>query len=96
MLSEEEFKSLASLARLNPEDESLQGLRDDFNKILGYVETIQGLNLADSADYYTAIDTRNVLREDEPAKGLGSEAISKVAPDWETGHFVVPRVIDSE
>ena len=38
MLSQEEFKSLAKLARLDPEDKSLGDLLDDFNKILVYVE----------------------------------------------------------
>ena len=37
----------------------------------------------------------NVTRVDQPGQSLGREAIEKVAPVFENGHFVVPRIIES-
>ena len=93
MLSEDEFRALARLARLDPDDESLSGLRDDFNKILDYVEKIKELDTGAVEEYYTAIDTRNVVREDEREETLPLPEIEKMSPEWDSGHFVVPRVI---
>ena len=96
MLSQEEFKNLARLARLDPEDSSLEDLLDDFNKILDYVEKINEIHSAETAEYYTAIDVHNVMREDSGAGVLSGAEISENAPEWEAGHIVVPRVIETE
>ena len=96
MLSRDDFNDLARLARLDPDDKTLSGLMDDFNQILDYVEKIKELDTAQVQDYYTAIDTHNVTREDERKSPLTPEDISGVAPEWEAGHFVVPRVIETE
>ena len=89
MLSEEQFSSLAFLARLDPEDAGLKGLRMDFNKILDAVKTIEELDLHGAEG--TSVPGPAVTRPDEPVGEL-----SKFAPEWEAGHFVVPGVIQSE
>lgn len=94
MLSEEEFKNLAHLARLDPEDKSLAGLRDDFNKILNYVEKIKELNVESAGEYFTSVDLENVVRPDEAKSELTPADLNKMAPEWESGYFVVPRVIE--
>ena len=96
MLGKEEWENLCLLARLDPNDESLRGLMDDFNKILAYVETIQAADTSMADDNYTIDDTRNATRSDEPAPTLSLADISAFAPSWESGHFVVPAVIDAE
>ena len=96
MLSEKEFKNLAFLARLDPEDESLLGLRDNFNQILEFVEKIQTLEIKELDEFYTSMDIHNVMREDAAKKTLDGSQIAEIAPEWEAGHFVVPRVIDAE
>ncbi|MCB1322040.1 MAG: Asp-tRNA(Asn)/Glu-tRNA(Gln) amidotransferase subunit GatC [Leptospiraceae bacterium] len=96
MLSEKEFKQLAHLARLDPEDESLAGLRDDFNRILEYVDRIQSVDTSGVDDRYSVNETINVYRSDEPMPTLESDEIGRFAPQWEAGHFVVPGVIESE
>jgi len=42
------------------------------------------------------LDTRDMARPDEPVEPLGTEAIAAIAPDFQSGHFVVPGVIESE
>lgn len=96
MISEEEFKELAMLSRLDPEDKDLKGLRGDFNKILDFVDKINEIDTSSSADITTPNETLNVTRADEPQKTLESHVISSFAPEWEAGHFVVPGAIESE
>ncbi len=94
MLSEKEFESLCRLARLEPTDPSLRGLLDDFNQILKYVEHIREIDVQELGEYYTALDAHNVMRPDEPGGVLPPDAVRRIAPQWEAGHFVVPRVIE--
>ena len=96
MLSEKEFQELAALARLDPEDPGLAGLRDDFNKILDYVNQINEVDTSAIDDAYSRDETRNVLRKDDAGETLEPRVIGEFAPRWEAGHFVVPGVIDSE
>ena len=49
MLTDNEFNNLCHLARLNPNDPSLEDIHQDFNKILDYVETIQKIDTKDGS-----------------------------------------------
>lgn len=100
MLSEEEYRQLAFLARLDPDDASLRKAHKEFNTILEYVDSIQELELDTrglsqkqelSARHYSP------LREDIARKGeLSHQAVSDFAPQWEAGYFTVPGVIKPE
>ncbi|GIX40343.1 MAG: aspartyl/glutamyl-tRNA(Asn/Gln) amidotransferase subunit C [Leptospiraceae bacterium] len=92
----EEFKELCFLARLDPEDESLIHLEKDFQKILEYVKHIEEIDTSSITEDYTEEDTLNIFREDIPEPTLPIEKIAQNAPDWESGHFVVPGVIEQE
>lgn len=94
MLSSEEFENLCRLGRLDPNDESLKGLLGDFNQLLSYVEQIKEINTQELGEYYTTLETDNVMREDTVGPVLTAEAVRAIAPQWESGHFVVPRVIE--
>ncbi|HBS04918.1 MAG TPA: Asp-tRNA(Asn)/Glu-tRNA(Gln) amidotransferase GatCAB subunit C [Leptospiraceae bacterium] len=96
VISESEFKDLCKLARLDPEDESLKNLMSDFNRILESVNQINEIDVKDDAAGHSELDTRDMTRPDEPVEPLGTEAISEIAPDFQSGHFVVPGVIESE
>lgn len=93
MLSEKEFSDLCLLARLDPEDRGLQGLRNDFNKILDAVNSIEKLDLKSES---SGVPGPAVTRPDEPSRSLSPGRIGAIAPEWEAGHFVVPGVIQSE
>lgn len=96
MLSAEEFKQLIHLARLDPEDQALFGLREDFNKILEYVQQVQEADTSSVEDFVGATETQNVMRDDQAEAVLDVRSIAGLAPEWESGHFVVPGIIESE
>ncbi|MCB1175091.1 MAG: Asp-tRNA(Asn)/Glu-tRNA(Gln) amidotransferase subunit GatC [Leptospiraceae bacterium] len=96
MLTAEQFNNLCQLARLDPADDSLQNLQNDFNRILDYVEQIGAVDVSLVDDALHREDAHNVMRPDEPGATTGPTSIARFAPVWESGHFVVPAVIDAE
>ena len=97
MISEEEYKQLTNLARLNPENKTLQNTRSDLTKILDYIQKVQEVNTSQFENDTLDTTKQSLLREDI-AKDLElkPQTISKIAPQWEAGYFVVPGVIQTE
>ncbi|MBX7058074.1 MAG: Asp-tRNA(Asn)/Glu-tRNA(Gln) amidotransferase subunit GatC [Leptospirales bacterium] len=96
MLTEDEFRRLAQLCRLDPDDTSVAAVRDDFNKILDYVDSIKAAEIGAVSVSPGEDDTRNTLRVDQAQAPLSAAEIAAIAPRWEAGHFVVPGAIESE
>ena len=98
MLSEKEYRQLAFLARIDPDDPALRDAYGEFNTILEYVDKIQKLDTKTvKQGKKLGLGPSSPLREDLP-KGseLSHQTIAGFAPRWEAGHFVVPGVIESE
>lgn len=91
-LTKEDIKRLANLARLSVPEEELESVGKDIAAILGFVDTIESVQLGDQVTENT--DKTNVFREDvvepiEPAHDL-----IEAAP-LHQDHFVkVPKVIE--
>lgn len=116
MISEQQFQQLCTLARLDPDDDSLKALIQDFNSILEYVNHIAELDVhdtelngavsvggraAETKETSTgagpeSLDMQDVFRPDQAVEIPGTDKIKQFAPEWESGHFVVPGVIESE
>ena len=77
MISEEQVRHVANLARL--------GLTDD------EIEKIQELDLADVLPTANPLDLSNVLRPDEPRPELSQEQALSPAPERVDDLFAVPR-----
>jgi aspartyl-tRNA(Asn)/glutamyl-tRNA(Gln) amidotransferase subunit C len=92
-LSEEEVRHVALLARLALSDEEVASLQTDLNSILGYIDQLQKLDLADVDPMDHPIPTVNVTRPDEPRPGLSQELALMNAPQAEDGAFVIPQII---
>ena len=98
MLSEEEYRQLAFLARLDPDDATLRKAHTEFNTILEYVNKIQKLEPQALPQKQERTGKHSSpLREDIERKSeLSYQTIADFAPQWEAGHFTVPRVIESQ
>lgn len=68
MITREEVKKLADLARLKMSDDELDTLTTNFESILGYVSELKNAPVAEVADDHKLI---NVLREDGEAHEPG-------------------------
>ena len=80
------------LARLALSDAQVETLRDELNSILGHIDTIQQLDLADVPPTAHAIPVVNETRADVPRPGLSREMALLNAPEAEDGAFVIPTI----
>ena len=92
-LSDAEVRHVAMLARLALTDEQVETLRVELNSILGHIDTIQQLDLADVEPMTHAIPVVNETRADVVRPGLSREQALLNAPDAEDGAFKIPRIV---
>lgn len=87
-------KQVASLARLKVEDSRVESTKDEFNKILAWVEQLGEVNTDNVEPLVSVNETKLPLREDEVTDGHLKEAVLKNAPEQEFGYFAVPKVVE--
>ncbi len=93
-ISREQVLHIARLARIELSDDEIERYRDDLSSILGYVDKLDELDVSDveATTHAVALDSR--LRDDEVEQRLTPEQVMQNAPDTETGHFRVPKVVE--
>jgi aspartyl-tRNA(Asn)/glutamyl-tRNA(Gln) amidotransferase subunit C len=92
MISEEQVRHVANLARLGLTDEERGRMGEQLGAILESMEKIQELDLTDVAPTANPLNLTNVLRPDEPRGELPREEVLSPAPEPVDGLFAVPRI----
>ncbi|MBW6469149.1 MAG: Asp-tRNA(Asn)/Glu-tRNA(Gln) amidotransferase subunit GatC [Coriobacteriia bacterium] len=92
-ISEEQVRHVALLARLKLTDEEVARLGEDLNSILGHIDTIRQLDLADVPPTAHALDVVNETRADEVRPCLSREEALANGPEVAEGAFVIPRIV---
>ncbi len=92
MISEEQVRYVANLARLGLTDEEVAKMREQLGAILDSIEKIQELDLEDVPPTANALNLTNVFRPDEPRAELTREEALSPAPEPVDGLFAVPRI----
>jgi aspartyl-tRNA(Asn)/glutamyl-tRNA(Gln) amidotransferase subunit C len=90
MIDRDQVLHVAKLARLKVTDDEVDRMAEELSKILGYVETMNELDLEGVEPTSHVVDLTNVLREDVPRPGLPREKALEQAPDAADGGFRVP------
>ncbi len=83
----------AKLANLSFSEEEIAGMTQDFGTILDYVAKIGELDLGDVEATTHVFANQPMMRNDEVGESLGTDKALANAPDKESGHFLVPKVI---
>ncbi len=93
MISREDIKKLANLARIKLSEEEEGRFAKEIESILGYVAQIQ--KVSGKEDVKTAGAVRNVLREDsEPHEaGIFSEDLIAEAPQKDGEYVKVKKIL---
>ena len=101
MLSFEEVKKIAHLARLGLSEEELKGLTKDIDEVLNYVKQLQEVDTKDVEPMAGGTFLENVWREDIPEspneRDLRLKRISKILdqiPRRKADYFEVPKIIE--
>lgn len=90
----QEVRKIAFLSRLRIEDDKVEATKEEFNKILQWVDTLKEVD-TDNVEPLVSVNENNIaLREDEVVAGNCADAILANAPMKEYGYFAVPKVIE--
>ena len=95
-LTRKEIEAIAHLARLNLSQEELERFAPQLEQILGYVESLGALDLAQVEPTTYVLDITNRFRKDEIHPGLSPEEVEANAPEFKAGSVRVPRILDEE
>ena len=93
-IDENILNKTAILARLELNDEEKKEFAEQLTDIISYVEKINELQTDNVKPADHIIDLSNVFRIDEAGKSLEVDEIEKIAPQFEEGHIVVPKIIE--
>ncbi len=96
MISKEDVKKLAELARIEVSEEEQVSLAKDMESILGYVSELS--SVPGISEEMVLEENRNRFREDDNADpaGLYTDKILKDAPRTENGYILVKQVINEK
>ena len=90
MIDREQVLHVARLARLELSGEEVDRYASELSKVVGYIEKIGELDLAEVSPTSHVVDVTNVLRADEPRPSLPRDVALASAPDVAEGGFRVP------
>ena len=86
-------EKLSRLARLRFTDEEKSVIRHDLQRMIGFVEKLNELDLDKIEPLIHMSQEVNVLREDEVQGSVNREVALKNAPHHDEQFFKVPKVI---
>jgi aspartyl-tRNA(Asn)/glutamyl-tRNA(Gln) amidotransferase subunit C len=92
MISEEQVRHVANLARLGLTDDEIEKMGGQLDAILDSIEQIRELDLTDVPPTANPLDLSNVLRPDGPRPELSQEEALFQAPERVEDLFGVPRI----
>ena len=84
---------LANLARLSFDDTEKKEIRKDLEKMIGFVEKLNELDLDHVEPLLHMSEEVNVLREDEMKGSIDRDTALRNAPQQNGQFFLVPKVI---
>jgi aspartyl-tRNA(Asn)/glutamyl-tRNA(Gln) amidotransferase subunit C len=86
---------IAKLARIRVPDADLDGLADELNNILGWVEQLGEVDTDGVAPMASVAEGMTLRwRADAVTEGDSRDALLANAPETRDGFFVVPKVIE--
>ncbi|MCB1157755.1 MAG: Asp-tRNA(Asn)/Glu-tRNA(Gln) amidotransferase subunit GatC [Leptospiraceae bacterium] len=94
-MDKQHFIEIAALSKLKFKEEEIEPILQDFNKIVSYVDQIKELDTSSINEEEIYFNHENAIRIDKKGELLNLSEIEKLAPEYEDGHIVIPRVIET-
>ncbi len=94
LINREDVEYVVSLARLSLSGEELDRMVSELDQILGYAETLSGVDTEGVPPTAHVIPLATPMREDRAASPLDPELAIANAPRSAGSAFVVPQVIE--
>lgn len=93
-LGSDDVKQIAHLARLQIDQQNIEGYASSLSNILDMVEQMNEVDTTDVQPMAHPMDVAQRLRADEVLEENQREAFQEIAPATENGLYLVPRVIE--
>ncbi len=93
-ITEETVQYVAALAKLNVSEEEKNKVAKDLDRILDYIETMNGLDTEGVEPMSHVLPVKNVFREDEVSNQDNREELLKNAPQRIGDSFAVPKTVE--
>lgn len=95
MISREEVKHIAKLARLGLGEEEIEKLREDLSRVLDYIDKLKEVEVEDVEPTSHSILVENITREDQVDENfkLPREEFLKLLPREEKGYLKVRSIL---
>lgn len=91
-ISTEEVAKIASLARLEEDEEKLERFAAQLGSILEYMETLNELDTTGVEPLYSPVTHETPFREDTVHQDYDQQEVLRNAPESDGVHFIVPKV----
>jgi aspartyl-tRNA(Asn)/glutamyl-tRNA(Gln) amidotransferase subunit C len=96
MISLDEVKHIANLARLSFSEDELEKFTNQFNEIIAYMDKLNELDTSNVEPLSHPVETFNVFREDEIKNSISRKEALMNAPCRDEKFFQVPKVISKK
>jgi len=93
-ISEETIDHIAHLSRLRFEGDDKVAIRQDLDKIIGFMGKLSEIPTDDVEPLIFMSDEVNVLRDDVPEVTVTQAEALKNAPKRDSDYFRIPKVLD--
>ncbi len=92
-ISSEDVRHVSRLARLNLSEEELEKFTGQLGDILEYISKLNELDTEGVPPTSHVLEIHNVFRQDAVDQ-TPIEHMDRMAPEFEKGHFRVPKIIE--
>lgn len=92
-ISNSDVQRLADLSGLQLADGAVDGLRQDVEKIVEYINQLGELDTSGVEPTYQVTGLENVWREDEVQPGISRDELLELAPEKQNNQVKVPQVL---
>ncbi|MEK9711899.1 MAG: Asp-tRNA(Asn)/Glu-tRNA(Gln) amidotransferase subunit GatC [Thalassolituus sp.] len=93
-LDQDQVRKIASLARLQIEDEKVAEYQTNLTNILDLVDQLSAADTDGIAPMAHPLDAVQRLRADVVTEENQREHFQKIAPAVDQGHYLVPKVVE--
>lgn len=93
-ITEELVEDLSALARLTLRPEERPAMTGELERILAFMDVLNGLDTAGAEPMSHVFPIKNVLRRDEVEPSVDRELLLKGAPVPDGEAFLVPRTVE--
>ena len=93
MITKEDVKKIAGLAKINLNDSEIERYTHDLGQMLSFVEKLDKLDLKNVEPTSHAVSVTNVFREDEAKVSVVRDKVFETSPSVEDNLFKVPKII---